>query len=221
MMPRRPARSRRRGLALIEILISAALIVLLMGKFLNVLQAGQDVEEGTRTDAAVVQRTLRGIARVTTLLRGSGAVTEGGLDYPLVMDDGVSLEHPELDVTPPHGGAGVSHGIVFRRIADADEDGWPDTIGTLPVWDPVVFALTLSGQPDGTNDLVLVDSAGNTQVVARGAESFSVETPAETSYAIPLGSLRVRMELASGEGGERRTLAIEEVLRPLNGGLVD
>ena len=209
----------RSGMTLVEIMISMAIFATTMLAFGASLKATKDTQDLVVIQDRLNRSGLKALKALRQELMRSGF--ENG--YPQIFDgnqignDYGNLAH---DVPLDSNGAAVAAcDIVFRQPADADDNGWPDTLDGSPVWEANPCAFTVMPDTDGWNRLVRTDVDGNTRIVSRDLESLTFEPPSATGFAIPMNSMRVTLVLrAPGPSGQDVTQTFSMVVALQNGG---
>jgi hypothetical protein len=216
---------RSHGFTLTEMAISCAVLVVMGGAVIEVVEQLGAIRTSASTATRLQEAGERALLRIVRDLARSGTTVVGGKSYPHVFADGdAAAAFDNHDHTPAdqHGEAGdpdfgPSREIVFLAPADADGDGVPDLDpdGAL-VWDAAEFSYVLV-TVNGVNELQRRTDAANAERVARDVERV-VFDDAATDPTLTADSVRVRlwMRAVDGEGIVQRYLA-QAVVRLRNG----
>jgi len=237
------SRLRRRGFTLVELALSSALLLLLVGSLALALdRAGRSTRQGS-AQVELQNQGARALRAVVAGLQRSGFVSDGaGRAFPHLFVDGTPLDASfELHGhAPPAALAGPaaelpaefhapSREVVFLQPADLDDDG--DALnGLLPdgrpdldeqgelVWDAAEHAFVVLEGPDGARHLVERVDGLVRRSIARGVDRLECTSSTEDPVGVPLGTLRVRLWLHAVDGqGALHPLRIEQLVRLENG----
>ncbi len=217
----RAGRAARRGISALEAAIMVAIFGTLMSGFMSSLSRFQSAQNDTGVRNDLLRAKGRAVRVLRQDLRRSGFVSVGGVAYPVtVPDGGLAGGFPFTAHPPSVAGATPNSELLMVMPIDGDNDGWPDFAGGQPVFGPDRIAYYLVPDGQGANVLTREVENGRVASVCRDVVRFTVETPAETGFTIPLDSLRVRLTLSKQvPGGLRHTVELDEVVRLVNGGL--
>lgn len=216
--------SRRAGFTILETVLTVSIFTVLMAAFITSFSSFSTSTEQSSREYSAAEKSLKAVQAITQDLSRSGFTNVAGVDYPLIFAAGdpgggqpAAFAHAPADASA--GSQLVSNSVVFTTPADADNDGWPDLdANRAPVWQATTVAFVLVPDGRGTNTLQRRTSDGGRRVLARNVASLTFESPADTAFAIPLDTLRVRIELAvSNTEGATITRSSEAVVRLRNG----
>lgn len=196
-----------RGLGLVELLMSTAILALIGGSIAGTLGTMSQAASTGRSKQRAQKMAEHALAKITADLRMSGSVSVGGKVFPYIFDDGNAINGASGDFTShAHGGAiheavageadaGVTREIVFVRPADADNDGSMDTDGAGNLVYPATeFSYVLVSRDGVTNRLerrINADPA-SAETIATNVERIAFETSNEDA-TLPLEVVRVRI----------------------------
>jgi len=199
------------GLGLLELLFASAILALFLGGL--ALSSRSMLRMGLASDARSKAQELgcAALAAILADLRLSGARAP----YPYLFDDGAAAPpfganaHAPADehAAPGEPDYGPNRELVFALPADADGDGEPDfDAGGELAWDAREFAYVLVTAPDGTNQLERRVDGRTQRVIARDVERVVFDDFTSSGFALPLGSIRVRLwfRVPDGNGGRYR-----------------
>ena len=195
----------------------------MMGGFVNSLGRFEQAQSNTGVRNDLVRARGRLVRQLRRDLSRAGYATDGGVAYPVVGPSGsLAGAFPFTAHPAPLVVDGPSDELVLCLPQDANDDGWPDYAGTNPVWNPdrTAYYLTPDNNGGPANRLVRQEQNGRTSTVCHDVVSFTVETPADTGFAIPLDAIRIRVRLRDAlPDGLPYQVEVEEVVRLRNGGL--
>ena len=194
--------SKSAGFTLLEAAISITLFGTVMMGFAMAVDSLRRDEKAANADFQLARDGFAALERVGQELERTGLRA----GYPQFFDDGsvggsfASLEHmaPDISQEATARGEPTSREIVFQVPADADGDGWPDLVGSDSIaWQPVDVAFVLVPDGNGLNELRRIASDGSNRRITGNVEQVLFESPADTGFAIPLDSVRVRITVAN------------------------
>lgn len=126
-MKRWNTHKRSAGFTLIESAIGLGILSILIGSIFTITAQSSSFLRDFEEDVAVQMEARRAFTRIGDLLRKSGPMEDGGVEYPRVVGEGSALE--------------------FRLGQDLDGNGYSFEAGTGQLeWDPRVFTLRLDAQ---------------------------------------------------------------------------
>lgn len=196
---------RTAGFTLLEITLSAAVLVVMAKFTVEALQGLHATTTGSTTRVRMQQSGEEALLAIIADLNSSGVVTSGGKAYPYLFDDGVTdvpafSAHDHAPATH-HAVAGdpdfgPTREIVFVRPADFDGDEIPDTDpadGRL-LFDPTEISYVLVTNAQGRNVLERrIDADPATGVpIAYDVERVSFDA-ALPGVLVPMQSIHVRI----------------------------
>ena len=212
------------GFTVVEAMLSSLLLSSLLYGFVTLTQraqAGQDEIERVFTEEITF---LNAVNDIRTELQRSGFVDDGS-DYPMVFPNNTVGNHDAaFAAAAPHAhedGNTTSQDIVFLVGQDADGDGWPeyDADGNMD-WALEEAAFLLVPDATGGNTLQRRMSDGTSRDMLGGVTRAVFDDPDSAAFAIPLGCVRLELEMIAMRGGEERyRLSRIVTVRLRNGGL--
>ena len=188
----------RSGHTLVEISITFALFIALLGVFSSSLSTSFE-QENLQRDTTEAHKRLddatEGVRRRLELTVWSGG-------YPMIVDASTLVtNHPAIAAAL--GGtatnATASNALVYLEPTDVDSDEWPDQCvdGNLEMaTNPSAFVLVEG--TDGVQSLVHVDASGRAERVARGLVNARFDDATTSSFTIPLDGILFRASVDRG-----------------------
>lgn len=198
---------RRAGFTIIEVAISAFVLVLLSGALTQALIRLRGVTEVTDLRTQLQDSGERAINLIVSDLRRSGFVTVAGTNFPYLFDDGVITNvafnvhaHAQATENAAVGDPdfGVNREIVMAQplIQDLDGDGLDkptlDANGNL-MWSNNVISYIVVTGADGVNYLERRVNAGSPRRIASFVERIWFEDDSLVGSTVPDGAIRVRI----------------------------
>jgi hypothetical protein len=226
MKTRSTVRRARAGFSLVELVVSAALTVILVGALVGAVEALRGLSRAGATRARLVEDGARALDVVRFDLTRSGFVTSNGRDYPYLFDDGAAAGDFAAHAHAPTPGAAVAgdpdfgpdREIVYVLPLDGDGDGEPDLDGGgRPIFDPDECSLVVSARADGRNVLERRGPGGR-RTLARDVERVVFDDAVSSGFTVPQNAIRVRIFLrAVDENGALQRHVAEATVRLRNG----
>ncbi len=220
-------RTSRAGMTLLEASVSSALLFLVLGTLAHALTGVRDVTNSEGVKAQLQSSGERALEMIISDLRASGFSTVGGIDYPVLFENGAApnglAEHVHSpapkEARPSDSDFGPNREIVFRLPADADGDGRPDvTVDGQVIWDAREFSYVVINDPDGVNRLERRIDGVAAQRVASWVERIVFDDAASSGFVVPLNSIRVRIDFRRpDDNGLQMRHSVEASVRTRNG----
>jgi hypothetical protein len=217
----------RGGFTLTEMVIGSTILFLLAAALTGATKGLRDLGSAGGVQVDLQEMGERALAQITQDLKRSGFVTQGGVDYPHLFDDGAATgwfaphAHAPAASEAEAGDAdfGPSREIVLLAPQDADADGVPDLDGNGQlVWDAAELDYVLVTRPDGVNELQRRDTTGALRPVANHVERVVFDDNPTSGFEVPLGAVRVRIFFRKRDAsGHLYRHTAEAVVRLRNG----
>jgi type II secretory pathway pseudopilin PulG len=192
-------RSRSAGFSITEMVVSAAILVILGAGIAQSGGALRGAVTGGQTADVLMADAVEAMEAIRLDLKASGFVGA----YPHTFLNGNAATAFDLhDHTPAtkHAGdselaAGPDREIIFLRPADADADGVPDVDGGgALVWDGQEFSYVRVDDATGTPVLERRIDGVTDRVLARNVERVTFETQADDG-TVPAQAVRVTLHM--------------------------
>lgn len=212
--------SRRAGFTMIELALTATIFIVLMGAFIRAVTAMAQVNELGEIETELQAQGERALGQIYEDVGRSGFVTLGVKDYPFLFQDGKPgggfALHNHAAPTPSN--LGPNQELVFVLPVDLDGDDWPDLdLNRQVVWGADEISYVVLSQ-DGFNRLERRVNAAAPRVLARNVERVRFDDAESSGFAIPLGCLRVTLDLAKRDrDGVVHRRRLQGVFRLRNG----
>jgi hypothetical protein len=219
----------RGGFTLIEMVIVLTMLIVISGVLVNGLGSLRRFADTGSVQSQLQILADRAMVEIIGDLRRSGFVTVGGVDYPHLFDDGMAGDYVQHDHDPAAKEAefgdpdfGPNREIVFSLPADADANGVPDVdAGGNLEWDVDEFSYVVNTGPDGVNYLERRVNGAVPSIVTHHVERLVFDDNDSSVFAVPLDSIRVRVDFRMEDGGRVYTHTAEATVRLRNGVLED
>jgi hypothetical protein len=219
-------RTARAGFTLVELVISSALTVVLIGALVAAVDALRSLSNAGSTRARMVEEGARALDVVRFDLTRSGFVFANGKTYPHLFTDGAAAgdfaDHahaPTPDAAQPGDpDFGPDREIVYVMPLDADGDGMPDLDADgLPIFDANECSIVVAVRPDGRNVLERRGPGGR-RTLARDVERVIFDDAVSSGFTVPQNAIRVRIFLRTiDENGALQRHVAEATVRLRNG----
>jgi len=230
-------RTTRAGFTMVEVAIAATILILIAGSLITALDGLRGVTITGSSQTKLQAAGERALTSIIADIKRSGAVVQGGNNYPFIFEAG---DASETVFGVPIGGFGVhthapaakaaqpgdldfgaNREMVFLQPADANADGRPDLdVNGALIWDAREFSyVVVTGAVDGRNYLQRRTDGVAPRTVASGVERLVLDDSASSGFAIPLDSIRVQLFLRDvDEKGITHRYTAQAVVRMRNGG---
>jgi prepilin-type N-terminal cleavage/methylation domain-containing protein len=206
-------RRARAGFSMIEMAVSITILAILSGALAQSIEGVRNLTVSSNRRSTLQVMGNRALLDVVEDLKDSGNVTIGGLDYPYVFVPGNAAvgfaghDHAGANSNGQAGDDdfGNSREIVFRIF-----DWAPDAVtgemepnvsndGAL-IWDAAEISYRLTTRADGVNYLERLTDGANPRMIAHHVERIVFDDDESSGFAIPLGSIRVRIWMRDVDG---------------------
>jgi hypothetical protein len=222
----RSSRSRRAGFTLLELVISSALTVVLIGALVAAVDALRGLTNAGSARARLVEEGARALDVVRFDLTRSGFLFTNGKTYPYLFTDGAAFGDFADHAHAPTADAaeagdpdfGPDREIVYVVPLDADGNGMPDLdVNGLPIFDPIECSIVIAIAPDGRRVLERRGPGGR-RTLARDVERVVFDDPVSSGFTVPQNAIRVRIFMrTTDENGALQRHVAEATVRLRNG----
>jgi prepilin-type N-terminal cleavage/methylation domain-containing protein len=219
--------SARSGFTLPELMMSAVILLLVVGCLTQALRSMSGSATYTSVDSELQAQAERALRAIIASLKPSGFATVGGNSFPYLFQDGNALgayaasAHAAPTHTAQAGDAdfGPDQEIVFVAPADADNDGRPDLDANgQMIWSANQHSYVVVTRPDGVNVLQQRTDGGSIRNIATHVERVRFDDNASSLFEVPLRAIRVRLWLRErDEKGTLHHYFTEAVVKLRNG----
>ena len=222
-MPSSPRTTDRRGLTVVELVLSMALFSALMLAFSQAVQM-QGVQGELESEEVELSLRLNETLQELAWSMAYSGFTDDGV-YPYLFDAGVPdagfAVHAHAVPNPPVStGVWPSREVVFLQARDLDADDRPDidADGEM-IWGAEERSFVVVSDQGGWNRIEECLDGVSQRVVCRNVESLVVDDTASGGPAVPLGCLRIQLVLSRTIGNRLVTRSGEVIVRLRNGGI--
>lgn len=165
-----PRSVRQAGFTILEAAITLAIFAMLLSSVFSIAIETSSFVRDNEDDVVVQMEGNRAFQRFSDILRKSGRVTAGGIDYPRVINGGTGLE--------------------LKRLSDLDGNGFAFDAATGALeWDPAVYTV----KADAAGNLDIYNGATRVYPLGRFIRNLTFQTVVENP-ALHLKEIRITFE---------------------------